>query len=313
MSKAIHILLIDDLTKENSFIKAFQNKARDFGIKITHFERGKLGLEELRRYPNKYKALIFDARCIWDESQQFPDDKFLTRAVAELERLEKELCKTYPTVVNTGYIEDYQQEREFIVKRHGEIFEKATDDESKSIRIFEFLKDKIENSEEWKFADVLDIAETHLPPNPTDFRKKLLGVLKDFENPAKNESVLQDIRVIQDEIYKALETKKVFSVGFKPSNNSPSFLDKNKHLSGNEVKDSFYRLTPTTTVYQTITISYLASSINKICSSFGNHSTTKPKNVDIEYWEAPSNYAVKSLVFALLEQLLWLEKLMERL
>jgi len=307
MSKAIHILLIDDEQKESAFIKAFQNKARDFGMKITHFQRGKLGLDELKLNPYKYKALILDARCIWEENQQFPDDKFLPRAVAELERLEKELNQTYPTVVNTGYIDAFQQEREFILSRHGEIFEKATDDESKSVRIFEFLKDKIENSEEWKFKDVLDIAEKYLPSKPKDYRAALLKVLKEFENPVNNESVLKDVRVIQDAIYEILDKQGFFSVSFNPRKTPPSFMDKNIHLSGNEVS-----YTPTTTIYQTPALSYLASSIFKICSSFGNHSTSKPTNVNVEYWELPSNYAIKSVVFALLEQLIWFKKLMEK-
>lgn len=309
MSKAIHILLIDDIeegTKDYPTIQAFQNKARDFGMKINHFTRGKSGLEELHLNPYKYKALILDARCIWDEKQQFPDDKFLTRAVAELERLEKKLNLTYPTVVNTGYIEAFQEERDFILSRHGEIFEKATDDGSKSIRIFEFLKDKIENSEEWKFTDVLDVAEKYLPSQPENFRATLLKVLKEFENPANNKSVLQNVRVIQDKIYETLEQK-------YSSIPNGSVKDKNEYLDGYlQWNQNQRKKIPTTTVYQTPTLSYFASSIFKTCSSFGSHSTSEPTNVKVEYWELPSNYAVKSVVFALLEQLIWFKNLMEK-
>ena len=307
MSKAIHILLIDDEQNESAFIKAFQNKARDFGMKITHFQRGKLGLDELKLNPYKYKALILDARCIWDETQQFPDDKFLTRAVAELERLEKELNQTYPTVVNTGYIDAFQQEREFILSRHGEIFEKSTDDESKSIRIFEFLKDKIENSQEWKYADVFEIFDKDYLD--ATFRAHLLKLLKTSNSDDSTEikKNLALLRSLQEQIFQTLNKKDNQIVPDRSAKPKVRFWEVQKQLSGNLVNNSSDRFIkdfqPTTEVFQNDSIKNLSECIYKIASDDGSHNP-------YENTPLPNKYTVQSLTFAFLEQLLWFKNLM---
>lgn len=302
MPKAIHILLIDDEQKESAFIESFQNKARDFGMKITHFERGKTGLEELKVNSYKYEALILDARCIWDEKQEYPDDKFLTRAVAELERLERELYKTYPTVVNTGYIEAFQQEREFIVSRQGEIFEKATDDESKSIRIFEFLKDKIENSEEWKYRDVFEIFDENYLNS--SFRGHFLKLLKtcNSDDPTEIKKNLALLRSLQEEIFQTLNKKDPQIVPDYATKPNVSFWKVHKHLSGNKEKHNNYQ--PTTEVFQNNWIEYLSEVIYKIASDNGSHNP-------YENTPLPNTYTIQSLKFAFLEQLVWFKKLMK--
>jgi hypothetical protein len=177
-----------------------------------------------------------------------------------------------------------------------------------------FLMTEIDNSPNTKifkqYADVFEIFELgFMPPNPTDFKQKLLKILKNIDTNNENTAILQDARVIQEEIYKVLQTK--------ISGLSGSFMDKNKFLSGSE--DFIDQITkkgkkePKSIVYQTPALSYLASNVNQICSAFGNHSTAKPSNVDVKYWEVPSNYAVKSVVFALLEQLLWFKELIKTL
>ncbi|WP_375562041.1 hypothetical protein ACE193_05705 [Bernardetia sp. OM2101] len=88
-----------------------------------------------------------------------------------------------------------------------------------------------------------------------------------------------------------------------------SFFDKNKFLSGS--KDRNYRYT--TTTYQTPSLDILASNIYLNASSFGNHSSNQPQNVDVKYWEMPTKYAIKSVFYALLEQLIWFKELMRRI
>lgn len=175
MSEAIHILLVDDAPADSAFIQAFKTRARDFDFVVSHVDRGKSAIENLRVNPFKYKALVIDARCIWDGTQQFPSDKFLSRMVAELERLENELNTKYPAVVNTAYADDFADEQQLISSRGGAIFLKSGDwdDEEK---LFTFLKDKITRTIEWEHASVYQLFDKGiLAP---DLRSSIDTILK---------------------------------------------------------------------------------------------------------------------------------------
>lgn len=309
MADRIRIILIDDNVEDSAIIAT---TAQRHTMIVTPFTDGKSAFKELRdQPPHYYQALIFDARCIWDTSVETKEnDLFLGRAITELERIEKEYHTHYPMVVYTGFSAEFLPLKELVEARNGKIFTKSSTEPQNLDNLFKFLRQRVENLEEWVYRDVFEIFDRYnfMPPNPIDFRQKLKTMLKNIDDSAQGLSILQDVRVIQDEIYKILKVKcqipdNVIKDG---KSKNASFQDKNKHLSGNEIN---YK--PTTTVYQTPVLSYLASTINQISSSFGNHSTSSPANINVKYWEQPSQYAVKSVVFALLEQLLWFKKLMQ--
>jgi hypothetical protein len=253
---------------------------------------------------NYYHAIILDGLCLLDEEQETEDAGFLAVVFEELKSIETQENRHIPVAVNTGHLsdKDLQTLKTLIAKRGSKVFYKTEPIKE----LMGFLMTEIDNSPNTKifkqYADVFEIFELgFMPPNPKDFKQKLLKILKNIDTSNENTAILQDARVIQEEIYKVLQTK--------ISGLSGSFMDKNKFLSGNI--DNNYK--PTTTVYQTPVLSYSATAIYQTCSTFGNHSTSKPSNVDVRYWEVPSNYAVKSVVFALLEQLLWFKELIKTL
>jgi hypothetical protein len=133
-----------------------------------------------------------------------------------------------------------------------------------------------------------------------------------MEKPSENANVLGLARVIQDGIYDELERRGIFSSGdFKPRKSPPSFGDKNHFLGGNFDSKKY---TPTTAVFQTSTIRHLSEAIYRISSDYGNHAPPKkPPAVPVAYWELPSNHAVKSVVFALMEQLCWLKEIIDNI
>lgn len=302
MSKAIHILLIDDSRNDDPFIESFQAKARDFGMKITHFERGKKGLEELKLNQFKYQGIILDARCIWDENKEHPDDKFLNRIIAELERVENELNVFFPAVVNTAFVEDFQEERELILGRGGDIFFKSTNNDEEGNKIFNFLKDKIENSEVWKFKDVFEIFDKNYLD--TAYRKHLVSLLKTSgsTDPTVIKQNLALIRSLQEEIYQTINKKDKNIVPDSAAFPNVSFWKVQRNLLGNKDKLNDYR--PTTTVYQNNWIDSLSECIYKISSDNGSHNP-------YDKTPLPSKYTVQSLTFAFLEQLLWFKEIMD--
>lgn len=195
-----------------------------------------------------------------------------------------------------------------IIKMNGRRFSKT---ERKEL-LFEYLVEEIRNSPEaWiisKYSDVFEVYD--LKFLPLESRSDLVTLLMEFDRPAANRDNLKRIRVLQEAIYVALERQGHFSVDFNPRNTPPSFNDRNSFLSGYEDRNNGYK--PTTKVYQTSTIRHIGNAINRTCSDFGNHLPIQPNNVQVEYWEDPTNYAVKSLVFGLLEQYIWFKALSKK-
>lgn len=314
-----NFLLIDD---EVQYCQALRTALEQYGlgehqadIVVTdrqNWEDGQVLLEK-----NYYHALILDAKCMIDREQEEENFDFLPIALSRLKEIERKLDRHIPFVVNTGHIGEKQLEvikRLVEIEHKSKIFSKTLNSKKD---LLAFLMTEIENAPDTKifkqYSNIFEIFELgFMPTNPIDFRQKLLKIFKNIDNSTQNTAILQDARVIQDEIYKVLQQPKINGLL-----RNFSFMEKNKFLSGNEDfvdnNDKRKGKQPTTTVYQTPALSYLASNINQICSAFGNHSTVPPKNIDVKYWEVPSNYAVKSVVFALLEQLLWFKELMKTL
>jgi hypothetical protein len=316
--QVIDILLIDD---NKEYCRSLRNRFLQIGedidlnIQVKDFQNLEDGFAELEK-DSKYKALILDAKALITTDQETADLNFLPVALHRLEKLNQKTGRIHtPFAAITGYYDNFLSFDTLIEEQKGKLFDKTSQEED----MFQYLLSEIKNTEnkkiEKQYADVFEIFDKGYLDSK--YRVKLINVLSNIDDASKANSILQDLRVIQDEIYNALNRKDeniVPSTVSKWNNRkridedvSPSFGDKNKHLSGNEES---YK--PTTTVYQTPTISFFANTIYRVSSSFGSHASPKPSNVTVEYWEMPSSYAVKSLVFALLEQLLWFAELMRK-
>lgn len=316
--QVIDILLIDD---NKEYCRSLRNRFLQIGedidlnVQVRDFQNLEDGFAELEK-DSKYKALILDAKALITPEQEKDDFDFLPVALHRLEKLNRKTGRIHtPFAVITGFYDNFKSFETIVKEQKGKLFDKSSQEED----MFQYLLKEIANAENTKiekqYADVFEIFDKAYLESK--YRVKLVNILANLEDTSKTDSILQDLRVIQDEIYNALNRKDkniVPSTVSKWNNKKrldedvpPSFADKNKHLSGNE--DNYK---PTTTVYQTPTISFFANTIYRVSSSFGSHAIPKPTNVTVEYWEMPSNYAVKSLVFALLEQLLWFKKLMEK-
>ncbi len=303
--QVIDILLIDD---EKEYCQSLRSRFlsigedSDLNIQVKGFQNLEDGFAELEK-DSKYKAVILDAKALIKTDQETADLDFLPVALHRLEKLNQKTGRVHtPFAVITGYYDNFLSFDTLIKEQKGKLFDKSSQEEE----MLQYLLNEIENAENTKvekqYADVFEIFDKGYLGS--DFRTELLKILKTTNDNSKNQENLRAIRVIQDEIYNTLNRK---SSSIVP--NGLSAVERNRYLSGNFDNRARQQ---TSTVYQTETISYLSSAIYKISSEFGNHPPRKPTTVAVEYWEMPSNYAVKSLVFALLEQLLWFKNLMEK-
>jgi len=202
MVEHIDILLIDDASAESMYIQSFKTRARDFGMKVTHVERGKTGLSELAAYPFKYKALILDARSIWDESGTTPKDTFLSIMIPELERLEKHLNTFFPAVVNTAHIDAFAEVREVIRERGGEIFLKASGDVEEESKIFRFIKERLETSDAWRYKDVFSLFDKGYLNE--EFRNDLAEIIRNLNVTTNPKNNFNPIRKLLEAVYEGI-------------------------------------------------------------------------------------------------------------
>ncbi len=301
--QTIHILQIDDNKEHCDRLKNLAwhlGKKQELDVQVKDFQNLEEGYIEFEK-EIKYKAVILDAQCVIKKGENH-DFNFLPKALRELEEINRKTGRIFtPFAVNTGYY-GYETVKIFardIEEQNGKLFDKS-DEENMLIYLFKEISESENTKIEKEFKDVFEVfTNNHLE---SKFRIKLLNILKNRNNEHNTDSTLQDIRVIQDEIYNVLNRKDSSIVP------NGSFTQRNKHLSGNT--DRYFN--PTTAVYQTNTISYFANTIYRVSSDFGSHPPQKPIGVSVEYWEMPSKYAVKGLVFGLLEQLLWFKHLMEK-
>jgi CheY-like chemotaxis protein len=305
----IHILHIDDNEEHGKRLKnlVYRLGVEDNKVVQTHFFTNlNAGYEALNKDIYKYDAIILDAKCVINEGEQ-DDFDFLPEALRRLEEINQKKGTIHiPFAVNTGYIDtgSVAMMQKQVEHYKGKIFDKSEEEAMLNYLFKEIDKTEITKIEK-EYSDVFEVFdENYFSNSVTDIRVKLINIIKNLEDESKKESILQDSRVIQEAIYTTLNQQLRFP------RNVNSFFQKNKFLSGNEDRTTHL---PTTTIYQTPSLAILASNIYLNASSFGNHSTNQPQNVDVKYWEMPTKYAIKSVFYALLEQLVWFKELMRRI
>ncbi len=263
----IHILLIDD---EKDYCNSLKTNARNSGILISDFQNLEQGFEELKK-ELRYKAIIFDAKCMIDKEQEVDNFDFLTIAFDRLKDFELRHKLHLPFAVNTGYFgeKEIAMVGRQVKEKKGKIFSKAEG----SDELFKYLLAEIEKSEitkyEKEFANVFQVFEKGYLPN--NMRGDLINILQNKENaaPSKIKDNLATIRRILDEILTSIN-------GMKPTvlpSSKSSFMDKIKWLSGQKRTGNNQNYQGGETKYQTTSNEYLATAIWKISSSFGSHSS----------------------------------------
>jgi len=304
MANPIHILLIDD---EKEYCNTLITNARYFGILIKDFQNLEDGFKELEK-ELKYKAIIFDAKCMVNEKEEVDNFGFLPIALDRLKDFENKYKIHIPFVINTGYSD--QKEISMISKqialKKGKIFDKGSAKEE----LFNYLIDEINKADitklEKEYADVFLVFEKGYLPN--NMRGDILKILQNNTNPdpAKIKDNLATIRRILDEILSRISSNK--PIVLPASKNS--FNKKVKHLSGN-VKESPIgsgNYLSTTKKYQSSTIEFLSTAIYRISSDFGSHAI--PKDTAL-YQPFPTIYSVQALTFSIFEIILWYIELLK--
>ena len=286
------ILIVDD---DVIFVDKFNQRALKNGFEL--FEAN--SLEQLRikikEVEHKIGAVILDIKCLLTDDQIIEDRAFISQALSFLDINYRHM----PRVILTGDTNEfdnlqtlYSQEKLFLKQPEG--FEE----------LFKVLEKLCDNSVNLKikkeYSDIFEIFEQGLMNNSQEVQ--MLNILKnlDEQDSSKFGGILRDIRAMQEAIYKKInqKDKAIIPDDMFESNGKIIWNKLMKHLIGRTSETNcIQQRIPVTSSYKNQTIFNFADSLYWSCGEYIHEDTNRTYMI--------SNYALKSLIYNLLELMIW--------
>jgi hypothetical protein len=282
------ILIVDD---DVVFVDKFNQRALKNGFEL--FEANSLEQLKVKIKEVEYKigAIILDIKCLLTDKQIIEDRAFISQALSFLDINYRHM----PRVILTGDTNEfdnlqtlYPQEKLFLKQPEG--FEK----------LFIVLQELCDNTETLKikalYKDIFEIFEEGLMDSTQE--ANLINILKkiDEKNPLEFKGIIANIRSLQETIYKSINQKNktiVPDTMFQP-NGMIKWNPLMTHLIGNPSGNS--RI-PVNGSYKNQTIFNFADCLYWSSGQYIHTISTGSYMI--------SQYALKSLIYNLLELMIW--------
>lgn len=293
MEKRYNVLWIEDEPEKQ---EAFVENAYLEGINIFQFSTNKAGRDELMGDINAYDAIILDAKGFEESEDEVAKLSGLNTTITFLNSLSKKI----PYFIYSGYLDKDENASVRELLSNIEIFTKGTDTQRLFDRIKEEADKHLDTQIKHEFPRVFEVAnEKYLGVqvfNPLLELLKQVKELKDFDasinyfSPIRklielSFDKLAEYKLIPDEIHKA------------PFNQRVKFIcnNKNHHNHGFE----------TTIEFMHPTMAYFLD--NLVFTLQDSQHLKEELNLKVDHYvsEIKSPYFFKSLVFQLLDYLIW--------
>jgi ActR/RegA family two-component response regulator len=279
------MLVIDD---NRPYVEALHRDARRFGITLVHAGSLEEGREIYERSDSwSLTGVILDVKCLKERNQQVPDNSFLTAAV----RFFSEKAPHLPMVVLTGEPTQFRSLSELYAGTL-RVFSKGRDEAD----MLAFLREEAGKLDYVRIAGAYSEAfvtvRTYLG---SDAEQELFNCLRDMTSGEAStiKNTLGCLRRLQERIYIALSR-------------ADEKLVPSQYVTGEINLVACYKtLVEKGVVERYRIIDRFTELIYKITSDSGAHTSyTDPKY-------PPTSYTVRSVVFALLDLILWFDGIME--
>lgn len=279
------VLIIDD---QKDYVQSQIELAANMGIDLVHIDNWEEAQKQLESDGEDFKAIIIDGKGKLKKEGKEEDVKHLFKSLAWL-REQRGKGNYYYYVVNTGFAEEINTliEDEPVYGKFGE-----------EEKMFQDILNGIQNNSiqkiKTKYAEVFEVFDKKYLDSKTE--AQLLKAIQDCDKQKLEEikGNLTNIRGVQEAIYNALRSDKM---GIVPKTMT-KHGDIKKLLDGNPDPQKDY--TPTSPVYQNSSISNLSNTLYWVSGQYIH-------NIDKQTYFI-SHYTVKSLLFALMELLLWFKE-----
>ena len=250
------------------------------------------GLKKLLpEYAHQFACVILDIKCLLTDDQAKEDASFIGDAMQYLDMN----VPLFPRFILTGDQSEFDKLRGFYPKER--MYLKTPDDQE---RLIAALEECINNSKIYKikiaYEPVFEVFQQSKMNNSAELT--LLKIIEEglLEKSFINfKAILVNVRALQENIYKSINARNNTVVPDRMfrSNGMIKFNDLMKHLNGNVVPPA----APNRPVYQNPTIFNLSNSLYWSCGEYIHD--------DINRSYMISEYSVKSLIYNLMELIIW--------
>ncbi len=290
------ILIDDDLNFKELFIAEAQRQA--IPLDVIHKSSFDGLTEVLPKYSRSAMCVVLDVKCLMSDDQAKEDLGFISSAITYLDTH----CSKFPRLILTGDDESFNTLPNYY--KNENIYQKTPNGLREAFKKLNYYR---ENSKDIQIrsenSDVFSLFRNKYYSHIDEIL--LLNILRniDCKDFSKFGGILRDVRAMQETIYKTINKVNVAVVpnAMLKTNGMIEFNKLMKHLNGNPPKNGD---PATTTVYQNSAIFNLA---NSLYWASGKYIHSDP----LETYFI-SNYTLRSLVYALLEILLWSRKYVEK-
>lgn len=286
-----NILIVDD---RQDYVSEFTTIANMKGITHVATARSFEGLKEkMEKLHHKIAVIILDIKCLKYDSQESENEEFIGMAITFLEQN----YPKFPRIILTGDEESFSGFKRF--NGNEEVFLKGREDE-----LFEKIKWYCEHSENLKikreYFEIFEIFEKGWMDSIHEIQ--MLNILKNLneKDSSKFKGILTDARSMQEAIYKKInqKNKTVVPDDMFKTNGMIEWNKLMKHLIGKSSETNCIKQRiPTPISYKNQTIFNFADSLYWSCGEYIHENPNRTYMI--------SRYALKSLIYNLLELLTW--------
>jgi FixJ family two-component response regulator len=280
MSRPLEMLIIDD---DKKFAESLHAIAQMQQILLTHKET----LEDAQLFLKSDKAkrisgIILDVVCLKSKDQEVAKSNFLPAALDLL----KEEAPHLPIAILTGEPDQYKGLKEFY-EGNKNVYSKSMDEE----KMLSFLRGEASKLDRvktiYKYNDIIEITEEFFDAETVEDLISCLSKLNSSDNTQVKNN-LACIRRLQENIYIELNKRKPDLVPTEYIDGEVKVRDILKHLREGDYVDK-----------KTNDFGY---AVYTVCSDFGSHTQNRTRDSSV------SKYTVHTIAYALLDLLLWFNK-----
>jgi hypothetical protein len=296
MDNQLNVLWIDDRYKDSQLL--IEDAKIQFKTNIIPYEFTSAGIEEFIKNPDKYDAIILDAKGK-DSVNEVDTTQPLYMAIKKLDRISME--HPIPFVVYTGQ-PDLMSSKDFeTTMANVPVFKKPAEFEKMMNYLIEEIDKNPERRIKNKYRRVFELCSNEYIGDSAE--KDLIFVLHKIETDfifKNSEEFLNPLRKVIEDLLKAFN-----KFGFLPDcfvERSVAMNEASRFLSGEWVKDCLQTSAPFPDL-----ILNMMKQVVQVCQA-GSHRT----EVDEFIRKNDTPFLLKAILFQLLDILIWFKKFVDQ-
>ncbi len=288
--------------------EAFENISLifgDYGIKSIHIRTYEELRNELPKYYDQLSAITLDILGLISDENLLPDRSFLQNALSYIEN--DAHYRNIPVYIITGSASDYDYISKFYKDKYPVILKSSIDEIEKAAKEIQIngqnlFRPRIRK----KYENELQLIEKYFGVSKTQEVLENL-VIAEFFSSVNNEEIknsLSSMRRLLEQIISTIKKHYPIYKGFFGTHYF--FSGQPNYFSGKKKYSKQY-------IYEDYVIQRAFKTVFTVTSIHGSHenSVLEDENIYIDSKHFPTPYTLKTIVYSLLDIILWYDRFMQ--